>query len=184
MRPTCLDSEPRLLVITDIHDAPSPDLCLSDGLPLHARLSLGELCVRVDLQGEALHHHLFQERGMELAVQRLRTLITNAPPLIGLGYSAGGTALWKAVHAGTLLSGLICVSSTRLRDESALSIPTQVYFGDIDPGRPSKDWLSTVPTTAILLPSAAHAFYAEADQPARAQMAAEVAATIANWAAV
>lgn len=184
MKPTCLASDVSLIVVTDIHGAPDENLCPSAGLSGVERLSLAALCGQPTLSGEALHHHLFQEEGMARAVSTLRDMMAERSSLIGLGYSAGGTALWKAVHAGTLLSGLICVSSTRLRDESALSIPTQVYFGDIDPGRPSKDWLSTVPTTANLLPSAAHAFYAEANHPARAQMAAEVAATIANWAAV
>jgi len=177
-----LGSEPRLLVITDIHDAPIPDLCLSHGLPLHARLSLGELCVRVDLHGEALHHHLFQERGMELAVQRLRTLITNAPPLIGLGYSAGGTALWKAVaQENAPLFGLMCVSSTRLRNEGTIPIPNAVVFGENDPGRPSKDWMETVPQNATLLSATDHAFYADGTHPARPDLRKALARHTANW---
>ena len=184
MRPTCLGSDVQLIVVTDIHGAPDDALCLGAGLSGVARLSLAELCGQRHLSGEALHHHLFQESGMARAVRKLCNVMADRSPLIGLGYSAGGTALWKAVQAGVPLTGLICVSSTRLRNETALSIPTQVYFGDDDPGRPSKDWLSTVPTTATLLPSAAHAFYAEADHPARAQVAAEISATIARWTAV
>ncbi|MBO6895834.1 MAG: hypothetical protein JJ868_00540 [Shimia sp.] len=175
-------SEPRLFVITDIHDAPSADLCLSHGLPLHARLSLGELCVRVDLQGEALHHHLFHNGGMELAVQRLRALIVNAPPLIGLGYSAGGTALWKAVaQENAPLFGLMCVSSTRLRDEGALPIPNAVIFGENDPGRPSQEWMATVPQIATLLPDAEHAFYADGTYPALPDLRKSLARHVANW---
>ncbi|WP_299423436.1 hypothetical protein [uncultured Shimia sp.] len=173
----------RLLVVTDIHGAPDEELCLSAGLSGVERLSLAALCGQPTLSGEALHHHLFQEDGMARAVRKLCDMMADQRPLIGLGYSAGGTALWKAVHAGMPLSGLICVSSTRLRDETALSIPTQVYFGDGDPGCPSKDWLTTVPSAATLLPSAAHTFYADADHPARAQVAAEIAATIAHWTA-
>ncbi|WP_412553277.1 hypothetical protein [Shimia sp. MIT1388] len=174
----------RLLVVTDIHGAPDENLCLSAGLSGVERLSLAGLCDQPTLSGEALHHHLFQEEGMARAVRRLCDMMADQPALISLGYSAGGTALWKAVLAGAPLSGLICVSSTRLRDESALPIPTQVYFGGDDPGRPSEAWLTTVPTTATLLPSAAHAFYADADHQARAQVAADIADTIARWTAV
>ncbi len=184
MRPTCLASDVSLIVVTDIHGAPNENLCLSAVLSGVERLSLSELCGQPTLSGEALHHHLFQGEGMARAVSTLRDMMAERSSLIGLGYSAGGTALWRAVHAGAPLSGLICVSSTRLRDESALSIPTQVYFGDNDPGCPSKDWLTTVPTIATLLPNAAHAFYADADHPARAQVAADIAATIARWTAV
>lgn len=183
MKPTCLVSDVPLIVVTDIHDAPNADLCLSKGQSLAARLSLADLCDLPNLSGEALHHHLFQEDGMTRAVNNLRDIIANKPFLTGLGYSAGGTALWKAVQAGAPLSGLICVSSTRLRDEAPLSIPTQVYFGDNDPGRPSESWLATVPTSADLLPNAAHAFYAETDHLARTQVATEIAATVALWSA-
>lgn len=184
MRPICLASNVSLIVVTDIHGAPSPDLCLSAGLSGVERLSLAELCDQATLSGEALHHHLFQEAGMARAVRNLCDMLADQPPLIGLGYSAGGTALWKAVQAGAPLTDLICVSSTRLRDERALAIPTQVYFGDNDPGRPSESWLTTVPNAATVLPNAAHAFYAEVDHPARAQVAADMAATISRWTAV
>ncbi|MCH2067256.1 hypothetical protein [Shimia sp.] len=172
-----------LIVVTDIHGAPDEALCLSAGLPGVDRLSLADLCDQPPLSGEALHHHLFQEDGMARAVRRLCDMMADQPALIGLGYSAGGTALWRAAQAGVPLTGLICVSSTRLRDERALAIPTQVYFGDNDPGRPSEAWLTTVPATATLLPNAAHAFYAEVDHPARAQVAADIAATITRWTA-
>lgn len=119
---------------------------------------------------------------MELAVQRLRTLIANAPPLIGLGYSAGGTALCKAVaQKNAPLSGLMCLSSTRLRDEGALPIPNAVIFGENDPGRPSKDWMATVPQHARLLPDTDHAFYADGTHPARPDLRKALARYAANW---
>ena len=174
MRPTCLASETSLIVVTDIHDAPEPELCFSSSLPVTARLSLADLCNQPALSGEALHHHLFQDGGMRQAVAALRERLTDQRHLIGLGYSAGGTALWKAVQAGASLAGLICVSSTRLRDEAAIGVPTQVFFGEDDPGRPSEDWLGSVPEKATVLPNAAHAFYADADHPARADVIREI----------
>lgn len=174
-------SDVRLIVVTDIHGAPSSDLCLSAGQTGVERLSLAELCDQPNLSGEALHHHLFQEAGMARAARKLCDMIAEQRSLIGLGYSAGGTALWKAVHADAPLSGLICISSTRLRNEMPLSIPTHVYFGANDPGRPSEAWLTSVAGTATLLPNAVHAFYADTDHPARAQVASEIAATITRW---
>ncbi|MFY0659241.1 MAG: hypothetical protein JXR15_02025 [Shimia sp.] len=163
-----------LIVVTDIHGAPEAELCFSRGLPVTARLSLAGLCGQPALSGEALHHHLFKENGMARAIAALNDRLADQPHLIGLGYSAGGTALWKAVQAGASLAGLICVSSTRLRDESAIGVPTQVFFGETDPGRPSEDWLDSVPDKATVLPNAAHAFYADADHPARADVIREI----------
>ncbi|WP_294229787.1 hypothetical protein [uncultured Shimia sp.] len=177
-------SETSLIVVTDIHGAPEPELCFSSSLPVTARLSLGDLCNQPALSGEALHHHLFQDGGMRQAVAALRDRLTDQRHLIGLGYSAGGTALWKAVQAGASLAGLICVSSTRLRDEPALPIPTQAYFGDNDPGRPTDKWLATVPDMATVLPNAAHAFYAEAGHPRRAKVESEIALIFSRWNAV
>jgi len=174
MRPICLGSEVRLLVVTDIHGAPDEALCLSAGLSGVERLSLSELCGQPTLSGEALHQHLFHEGGMARAVRKLCDMPASQRSLIGLGYSAGGTALWKAAQAGVPLTGLICVSSTRLRDESAIGVPTQVFFGETDPGRPSEDWLVSVPDKATVLPNAAHAFYADADHPARADVIREI----------
>jgi dienelactone hydrolase len=137
--------------------------------------------LRPDLHGEALHHHLFQEGGIAVAVQRLHSLITNAPPLIGLGYSAGGTALWQAVRAGARLSGLLCISSTRLRNEGTIPIPNAVVFGENDPGRPSKEWLATVPQHATLLPDADHAFYADGTHTALPDLRNKLSRHVANW---
>ena len=177
-------SETTMIVVTDIHGAPEPELCFSSGLPVTARLSLANLCNQPALSGEALHHHLFREDGMRQAVAALRDRLTDLQHAIGLGYSAGGTALWKAVQAETPLAGLVCVSSTRLRDEAALPIPTHVYFGDNDPGRPTDKWLATVPDMGTVLPNAAHAFYAEAGHPTRAEVASEIAVIFARWNAI
>lgn len=119
---------------------------------------------------------------MELAVQHLHKLITNAPRLIGLGYSAGGTALWKVVsQENAPLSRLMCVSSTRLRDEGALPIPNAVIFGENDPGRPSKDWMETVPQNATLLPDTDHAFYSDGTHPALPDLRKALARHVAHW---
>ncbi len=174
-------SEAPLLVVTDIHDAPESETCLSGDLPVAARLSLAALSGAPDLSGEALHQHLFANAGMARAVTKLKRHILGGTPLIGLGYSAGGTALWQAAANGATLVGLICISSTRLRNAATIPIPTQVYFGDQDPGRPSEDWLASVPDQATILHNATHAFYADTEHPTRSQLCKRLANTVAQW---
>ncbi len=158
-------SDARLIVVTDIHGAPDPQTCLSRDLPVAARLSLADLCGRAELSGEALHHHLFENDGMTTAVKTLSRFLDTSAPLVGLGYSAGGTALWRAVAQETApLRGLMCVSSTRLRNEGPIAIPNMVVFGENDPGRPSRTWCTDVPQRAAILPNADHAFYADSTQ--------------------
>lgn len=180
MRPTCLASDLRLLVVGDIFAQPAPDICLSRGLPNAAvtRCDLATLSGRPDLQGEALHHYLFNNSGMTYAVTTLRSLITK--PTFALGYSAGGTALWKAARHAPL-SGLICVSSTRLREESALTIPTLCVFGADDAHRPDDKWCATVPTLTKTLPAAGHSFYADPAGKASKDMRSDIAHTLALW---
>ncbi|GIT92878.1 hypothetical protein JANAI62_33360 [Jannaschia pagri] len=78
---------------------------------------------------------------------------------IGLGYSAGGTALWRAVQQGAPLSHLFCVSSTRLRSEGPIAIPHRVFFGAEDPARPNDAWVRQVPKRATVFDGAAHDYY-------------------------
>ena len=158
-------SEPRLIVVSDIHGAPDAQTCLSHGLPVAARLSLGDLCAAPELSGEALHHHLFVKGAMRSAKAALQRYISENQPLIGLGYSAGGTALWQAAADGAPLAALMCVSSTRLRDAAPLLLPNEVIFGALDTNRPSETWMQTVPESAVILPNAEHAFYVDATHP-------------------
>jgi len=80
----------------------------------------------------------------------------------GLGYSAGGVALWRADAKGLRLSGLFCVSSTRLREELAITIPNWVFFGETDPKKPSKQWLSQIPDKHTVFKEAGHDYYVDA----------------------
>jgi hypothetical protein len=149
------------LVISDIHGRPS-DL---DWLATHGAveyLSLGELCGEPSINGAELHAHLFEQGGMERAVLRLREVATNG--LFGLGYSAGGTALWRAVKEGLHLIALVCVSSTRLRYESKLMIPTHTFWGELDTHKPSEEWCRTVPSSSVVYKGLGHGFYDEGDE--------------------
>ncbi|WP_343565274.1 hypothetical protein [Kiloniella sp. b19] len=157
----------KLFVVSDIFCKPELPSCLSTRLPLADQVShhaLNELAGRPELSGEALHRYLFQDRGMNKAVATLTEMMTKEKHCFGLGYSAGGTALWKtAAFQAVPLLGLFCVSSTRLRDETAIPVTAHVFFGSQDPGRPSLEWLRTVPVSYTLFENAAHSDYLEKD---------------------
>ncbi|HAT86385.1 MAG TPA: hypothetical protein DCS30_10840 [Rhizobiales bacterium] len=114
--------------------------------------------------GDALHHHLFTDGGMDKAVRNLMSHW--GKDHWGLGYSAGGTVLWKAAARGHAFSGIFCVSSTRLRNEGAIETPHHVFFGNKDPNKPASEWLSTVPKQYTLLNDAGHNYYLDAHSTA------------------
>lgn len=150
----------KLCVLTDIFSYPMQKNCISKLLPQFSEVihfSLNDLCGRPNLTGELLHQHLFNNGGIEEAVKSLKCKIDCG--YFGLGYSAGGTVLWRAAAQGVLLNGLYCVSSTRLRNESAVSVPNMVFFGALDQNIPPIDWLSKTPEQHIILQGASHSYY-------------------------
>jgi hypothetical protein len=150
---------PIFLTVTDIFGDPQASGALSKvDHNTHRYLRLADLCERPDLAGDELHHHLFRQGGIRAVVQRLCEV--GGSQLYGLGFSAGGTALWRAVAEGLKLRAVICVSSTRLRYEnSPLPIPTYVFWGALDLHRPDDAWNETIPTQAQIYPEMGHDFY-------------------------
>lgn len=123
----------------------------------HRNLQLADISGRPDLSGEELHNHLFKGDGLERAVQ---SLCEESPSCLGIGFSAGGTALWHAVKAGLNLQALICISSTRLRFEVyPLHIPTLAIWGECDPNRPHDTWNDAVPSCSQTYAAKPHDFY-------------------------
>lgn len=169
-----------LLIVTDIFGCPKQsDISPRQGpdRQKYRHLTLSELSGRPGLNGEDLHKHLFQEAGLEAVLEKLAE--TGGFGWIGLGYSAGGTALWRAVSGGLDLSALICVSSTRLRYEtSSLSIPTYTFWGEHDKDRPSEDWNRAVPTSARTYSGAGHDFYRRLDTPQARSLNSDIRAII------
>lgn len=149
-----------LIVVTDIFALPAAVDCISEKLPNVAsfeRFALNELCGRSDLSGEALHQFLFTGGGLEKASNSLLSAIGNNR--FALGYSAGGTVLWRAVAEGFALKGLFCISSTRLRQEKSISTPNHVFFGAKDNGKPSDEWLIDVPQRQTVFEECGHNYY-------------------------
>lgn len=157
----------KLFVVTDIHIQPNRAQCLSKkcvASDIVFRLALNELCGRPDLTGEDLHRYLFEKSGMDDAVDALGRYLTS--DCAALGYSAGGTALWRAAASGRSFRYLFCISSTRLRNETVISTPNHVFFGEGDSGKPSQSWLSKVAQNATVLAQVGHDYYQFLDSPA------------------
>lgn len=157
----------KLCIVSDIHTQPSREQCLSKWCVAPGsivRLALNELCGRPELTGDDLHKHLFECRGMDDAVDALSRFLT--PDCVGLGYSAGGTALWRTAAAGSAFRYLFCISSTRLRYEEAISSPNHVFFGEGDGNKPSQSWFSKVPQHATVFAQVSHDYYRHPDSPA------------------
>ncbi|PVE23821.1 alpha/beta hydrolase [Microvirga sp. KLBC 81] len=154
----------KCIVLTDINGLPSQETCFLSGLGGSIsveRVGLGEL-LGVPLRGEELYHHLILG-GFDAAAAKVLERFGDAE--IGLGYSSGGAVLWKSVLRGLRLNRLVCISSTRLRDEDphAMPIPALTVFGDQDASRPTPSWGEGSRLERLLLPGAEHAFYVERD---------------------
>ncbi len=159
----------KLCIVTDIHSQPTQFNCLSKHLHLVSdttRFALNELSEEPSLSGEALHYHLFAQGGMEQAVHNLKMKWEEGS--WGLGYSAGGTALWRTAASGHDFAGIFCISSTRLRNEEAIDTSNQVFFGKQDQNIPTAGWLSTIPKQYTLLENAGHTYYLDAESHAAA----------------
>nr|WP_298101087.1 alpha/beta hydrolase [uncultured Shinella sp.] len=168
----------RLLVVGDIHGFPDTSASLWGSGRFESRmLQMADLSKRPDLSGDDLHDHLFNEDGMSRAVQTLCEI--DGGGYIGIGFSAGGTALWRAVKAGLKLQALICVSSTRLRLETfPLNIPTMALWGDLDPYRPTEAWNDAVPGCWKIYAGKQHDFYRGDILAPRSVFLADIAAFV------
>lgn len=154
----------KLFVVGDIFSQPCVTSCISVRLPgvrQVIRHELNALCGRPDLTGETLHRHLYESGGMDDAVSALEGLVE--PGSWGLGFSAGGTALWRAASRSQAFDGLFCVSSTRLRNEGPIAAQTHVFYGELDQGKPSAKWLTTTPDQHSVFPGVGHSFYLDAN---------------------
>lgn len=155
----------KCIVLNDIHGLPSDEACfLGDaGLPVTVhRANLADL-LGIEVQGDALHRQLVENGGFDAAAARVREVFGSAD--IGLGYSAGGTVLWRSVLLGFGLKRLICISSTRLRDQTpeAMRVPALAIFGDQDAHRPPATWGAGSGIQVVRVEQADHAFYRSRD---------------------
>lgn len=82
---------------------------------------------------------------------------------IGIGFSIGGTILWRGYQEGKLsFKRLICISSTRLRNEiEKIDIPTLTIFGEKDSYAPTLEKIQSLGANYRIMPEFDHDFYRE-----------------------
>lgn len=147
----------RIVLVSDIHDQPETGGWPGGDLDV-AFVRMSDAAGAAHLRGEALHRHLFSNGGMEKAVAHVAAL--GGDESVGIGFSAGGTALWRAAAGGMRMRALVCVSSTRLRLEtSRLSIPVHTFWGGRDAHIPDETWRRTMPTSSHVYEGLEHGFY-------------------------
>lgn len=84
-------------------------------------------------------HEKMLKGGIQTAVNKLSNIIATEQNVIG--FSIGGTILWKALLGKTASTKLVCVSSNRLRFEVATPhCPVLTIFGNQDRLRPDANW--------------------------------------------
>lgn len=84
-------------------------------------------------------HEKMIKGGIKTAVDNLTKNYDLGPNLIG--FSIGGTIIWKAMLGKASTTKMICVSSTRLRFEVATPhCPVFTLFGNQDKLRPDANW--------------------------------------------
>jgi hypothetical protein len=157
----------RIILASDIHGLPTDADWLGEDLEVEI-IRLSAAAGAGHLTGEALHQYLFSDGGMDAAIAHLASF--GDGETAGIGFSAGGTALWRAVAKGMPLRALVCVSSTRLRQEtSRLSIPAHTFWGGNDPNIPDETWRASMPTSSRIYEGQEHGFYQkpEADDVGR-----------------
>lgn len=169
----------RILVLTDIWNRPTDRECFLNKCVSAEfdRVSISELLGIPELAGELVHSMLFGNGKADDVVSQLAAYQDKYD--FAVGFSAGGTLLWRAVENGLKLKGLVCISSTRLRDESSLSIHTQATFGSLDINRPNDEWIRTIPTEGHVLEECAHDFYLNPDTTNARQISDLIAQDIA-----
>lgn len=106
---------------------------------------------------DALHKQFLND-GIEKAVEKLLTFETDKVTI--LAFSIGGTIAWKFAHASQKVSALYCVSSTRLRYETVKpTAKIQLWYGEYDHFRPSKDWFDQIDVDYDILKGEDHELY-------------------------
>lgn len=105
-------------------------------------------------------HQQFINGGIQRAVEKLNQLEKEKVNI--LAFSIGGSIAWKFGLDSKRIESLYCVSSTRLRHETVRpSGNIELYFGEKDNYRPSKEWLVKMAVNYKILDEKEHQFYRE-----------------------
>jgi dienelactone hydrolase len=104
-------------------------------------------------------HDLFISNGIDHAIESLSHAEFDFD--IGIGFSVGGVILWNGYQKEKLrLKKLICISSTRLRNEvKKMDIPTITIFGENDHYAPTLEKMKSLNAVFEIVPGSDHEFY-------------------------
>lgn len=105
-------------------------------------------------------HTQFINGGIDKAVDSLLELEPTS--VVVIGFSIGGLIGWKAALKGMNTLKLHAISSTRLRYEiDKPEIDIELYFGELDPNRPSQEWFDVMQLKNRLEMTESHLFYSK-----------------------
>ncbi|MFK8104507.1 MAG: alpha/beta hydrolase [Saprospiraceae bacterium] len=114
---------------------------------------------KTDYTEENLHRQ-FVNGGIEKAVENL--IEVERKPINVLAFSVGGAIAWKFGMRTNMLHSLVCVSSTRLRKETAKPKgKVMLYFGAQDAFKPEESWFNQHEINREILANKAHQVYQE-----------------------
>lgn len=118
---------------------------------------LGELSKAVYME-DTLHRQ-FVDGGIERAVKRLAEIEEDRVNI--LAFSIGGTIAWRFGIETSRIDSLYCVSSTRLRYESAKpNGRIELYYGEKDRYKPQQDWFRKLGIEYRIVENGEHLIYA------------------------
>lgn len=105
-------------------------------------------------------HKQFINGGIEKAIDKLIEKENHKVNI--LAFSIGGTLAWKFRLRSDNIKSLVCVSSTRLRNETERPIGNlELYFGKNDEYKPSVEWFENMRLEYEIIPDKGHQFYCE-----------------------
>lgn len=159
-----INDKPRLLILSDLWGwsyAPWIELYLQTLHP-YFDIVVYDSCVLADLpsdlDSEALRHTAFIHGGIEWAVDKL--LLLEKSPVWLLAFSTGGYIAWKAAQQSLSVSGMLAVSTTRLRLETEqATFPIHLIYGANDPSKPENDWFETMQIDYEIYSDLGHELY-------------------------
>lgn len=97
--------------------------------------------IDTDMLTEEYLHQQYINGGIDRAVESL--INREKEEVSVLGFSIGGTIVWKAGLAGLKIKNLTAVSSTRLRHENMKpNTKINLYYGELDPVIPDINWFA------------------------------------------
>ena len=105
-------------------------------------------------------HKQFINGGIEKAIDKLVEIEKHKVHI--LAFSIGGTIAWNYGLKNDNINSLVCVSSTRLRNETERPKgDLELYFGDNDKYKPTVKWFESMKLEYEVLSDKGHQVYCE-----------------------